>query len=131
MKLYGNIDGSNVGKVMGTNLQDYGEIVNALGSVSGATSIDLNLGNIVSATATGAIQWTVSNPVASGKCCSFTLILTNGGAGTQTWMTGIKWPGGTGPTLVASGVDVLSFFTIDGGTTWRGVLAQADTKAPA
>jgi predicted peroxiredoxin len=30
--------------------------------------------------------------------------------------------------LTAAGVDVLFFFTIDGGTTWRGVLAQADSK---
>lgn len=109
-------------------MRQYSETVNALGSVSGATTIDLSLGNVITATATGAVQWTVTNPPASGIAGSFTLILTNGGAGAQTWMTGTKWPAGTAPTLQASGVDVLSFFTIDEGTTWRGVLAMGDSK---
>jgi len=64
----------------------------------------------------------------SGKCGSITLILTNGGTGVQTWFSGTKWPSGTAPTLTASGVDVLSFFTTDGGTTWRGVIAMTDSK---
>ena len=129
MKLYGNFDGvSYYGGMKNNALQNYEEAVNAKGSISGAQTVDLTLGNVVSATATGAVTWSVTNVPASGKCGSFTLVLTNGGAGTQTWMSGTKWPGGTGPTLVASGVDILCFFTIDGGTTWRGVLAQADSK---
>jgi len=122
MKSFGVVDGGG--------LKDYNEVVNVLGSVSGATAIDLNLGNIVTATATDVVSWTFSNPVSSGKCCSFTLILENGGVGVQTWPVSVCWPGGTIPTLIASGFDVLSFFTMNGGTTWRGVLAQADSKVP-
>ena len=108
--------------------KDYALTVNARGSISGAQTIDYSLGNYVTATASGAIQWTVTNPPATGIAGGFILKLTNGGAGAQTWMSGIKWPGGVAPTLVASGVDILVFTTDDAGTTWRGVLSQADSK---
>lgn len=92
-----------------------------------ASSIDCSAGNYFTKTASGALTWTVSN-VPSSKAYSFILELTNGGTGTQTWFSGIKWPGGTAPTLVASGVDVLGFITDDGGTTWRGVQLMKDSK---
>lgn len=109
-------------------MKNYAESVNVLGSVSGATAIDYSLGSVITATATDAVTWSVTNPPTSGKAGSFTLVLTNGGVGTQTWPSGSKWSGGTAPTLTASGVDVLSFFTTDGGTTWRGVIAMTDSK---
>lgn len=116
------------GRVDNAILKAYGEIVNAIGNATGAKTIDLSLGNVVTATTTGTTTWTVTNPAASGKCSSFTLILTNGGSAAQTWMSGTKWPGGVAPTLTASGTDVLTFFTINAGTLWRGVLAQTDSK---
>lgn len=92
-----------------------------------ANNVDCSLGNYFTKTATGAISWTVSNVPATGAY-TFLLELTNGGTGTQTWYTGTKWPGGTAPTLTASGVDVLGFITDDGGTNWRGVLLMKDSK---
>lgn len=92
-----------------------------------ASAVDCSQGNYFIKTATGALTWTVSNVPAS-KAYAFILELTNGGTGTQTWFSGIKWPGGTAPTLVASGVDVLGFITDDGGTTWRGVQLMKDSK---
>lgn len=92
-----------------------------------ASAIDCATGNYFTKTATGALSWTVSNVPATGVF-SFLLELTNGGTGTQTWFTGIKWPGGTAPTLTASGVDLLGFVTDDGGTTWRGVQLMKDSK---
>jgi hypothetical protein len=109
-------------KVQRPYLQDWAEVVNARGSVSGAQAIDIELGNVVTATITAATTFTFSNPPASGRAGSFVLILTNGGAYTITWPTSVKWPSGTAPTLTASGVDMLSFHTIDGGSTWRGAL---------
>jgi hypothetical protein len=107
--------------------------VDILGSVRGeinavaASAIDCSAGNFFTKTATGALTWTVTNVPAS-RAYSFILELTNGGTGTQNWFTGIKWPGGTAPTLVASGVDVLGFYTDDSGTTWRGVQLMKDSK---
>lgn len=92
-----------------------------------ASAVDCSQGNYFIKTASGALTWTVSN-VPTSKAYAFILELTNGGTGTQTWFSGIKWPGGTAPTLVASGVDVLGFITDDGGTTWRGVQLMKDSK---
>jgi len=89
----------------------------------------LSLGNFISATATGACQWTVTNTTGGSTYASiFVLELTNGGTGTQTWMSGIKWPSGTPPTLQTSGVDVLAFITDDNGTIWRGVLSMSNSS---
>lgn len=110
-------------------IRDYGLTHNALGSGSGSRTIDLTLGNFVSATVTGTTTWTFSNPTPSSNATGFVLELVDGGSATQNWPTpNVKWPGGTAPTLTASGVDVLAFFTDDGGTTWRGVLSMADSK---
>ena len=92
-----------------------------------ASAVDCSLGNYFIKTAAGALTWTATN-VPSTRAYSFILELTNGGTGAQTWYSGTKWPGGTAPTLVASGVDVLGFITDDGGTTWRGVQLMKDSK---
>jgi hypothetical protein len=47
-----------------------------------------------------------------------TLVLTNGGAFTVTWPSSFKWADGAPPSLMASGIDVITFFTIDGGVTY-------------
>ena len=106
------------------NLRDYGEVTNALGSGGGARTIDLTLGNVITATiSTSTVTWTFSNPTASDEGCSFTLVLTNGGSQTVNWPASVDWAGGTAPTLTTSGVDILEFFTVDGGTTWYGFAA--------
>lgn len=92
-----------------------------------ASAIDCATGNYFTKTASGALTWTVTNVPAS-RAYSFILELTNGGTGVQTWFSGTKWPGGTGPDLTVSGVDVLGFITDDGGTTWRGVMLMKDSK---
>jgi hypothetical protein len=105
------------------NLLDYSEVTNAIGNATGAKTIDLTLGNSVTATTTGATTWTFSNPTASDELCGFSLKLINGGSATQTWPTTVDWPAATAPTLTASGTDVLVFITCDGGTTWYGFTA--------
>jgi len=105
------------------NLLDYGEITNAIGNATGAKTIDLTLGNSVTATTTGATTWTFSNPTASDELCGFSIKLINGGSATQTWPASVDWPAATAPTLTTSGTDVLVFITCDGGTTWYGFVA--------
>jgi hypothetical protein len=122
MTLAGAVTGADQ-TVSAINLKDYGEITNALGNVTGATSIDLTDGNSVTATVTGAVTWTFSNPTASDEMCGFSLKLVNGGSAAQTWPASVDWPSATAPTLTASGTDVLVFFTVDGGTTWYGFVA--------
>ena len=103
-------------------LQDYSETVNAIGGSGGGTQdFDLTLGNVASVTVdTSANTFTFSNPSASGTACTLTLIITNGASQTLNWPSSVDWAGGTAPTLTASGRDVLTFLTIDGGTIWYG-----------
>lgn len=107
-------------------LTDVGETVNAIGSVTTTQSIDLTLGNV--ATATVATESTISftNPPASGTAGALTLVLTNGGSQTVTW-SNVLWAGGTAPTLTSSGVDVLTFFTLDA-SNYYGFSAGADMQ---
>jgi hypothetical protein len=91
-----------------------------------ASAIDMAAGNYFTKTISATTTFTISNAAASGTVNSFILQLTNGGAYTVNWFSGVKWAGGTAPTLTASGYDDLGFFTIDGGTTWQGfVLGKA------
>lgn len=101
-------------------IQDYGEKLNAIGSIGGGSQdVDLTLGNVVSGTVdTSTTTFTFSNPPASGTAGSFTLFLTNGGSQTINWPAAVDWAGGTAPTLTAAGVDVLTFVTLDAGTRW-------------
>ena len=92
-----------------------------LGNTSGSQAINLDLAEMFSATATGAVTWNFSN--ARGNGAGFVLILTDGGDFAQTWPASVQWPAATAPTLTSGGVDVLVFITDDGGTTWRGALA--------
>ena len=93
-----------------------------------ANNIDVATGNLFTKTISGATTLTTSNVPASGTLASFILDLTNGGSATITWWSGVKWAGGTAPTLTAAGRDVLGFYTHDGGTTWTGLLLGKDAK---
>lgn len=93
-----------------------------------ANDIGLSSANYFTKTISGATSLTVSNVPAAGTAASFILDLTNGGSATITWWSGVKWAGGTAPTLTSAGRDVLGFFTHDGGTTWTGLVLGKDVK---
>ena len=116
--------------VTAINLKDYGETTNAIGSVGGGSqSINLTLGNCISATVdTSTTTFTFDNPTASDELCSFILFLTNGASQTVNWPGTVDWEGGTAPTLTTSGVDILAFQTINGGTLWHGYVISTDSK---
>jgi len=109
------------------NLFQVKEIVNAMGNCTGNKTVDLSLGNVVTATLTGSGTWTFSNVAASGKCSTVMFILTNAGTNI-TWSPVPKWAGGSPPTMTAAGVDILVFSTVDGGTTWNAVASSLDSK---
>jgi len=95
-------------------------------AVSG-TDIDLATGNYFTKTISGSTTFTVSNVPASGTVGAFILELTNPGT-TVTWWSGVKWVSGTQPTWTVTGTDILAFYTIDGGTTWRAFAVGKDSK---
>jgi hypothetical protein len=112
----------------------YADTVVALGNSGTATTINLQSGNVFTATLTGNCTFTLSNPIATGSS-SFTLILTNDGTGGRTvaWSGGtFRFPGGAsalGRTATANAVDVWVFFTPNGGTTWYGAIPMKNLSA--
>jgi len=109
----------NDGVLSRSTIKDYAETKQAMA----ANAVDLTLGNVQTYTLSGNQTLTFTNPIASGNSSSFTLILTNGGSATLTWPGSVDWAAATAPTLTSSGIDVLVFTTIDGGTTWYGFTA--------
>ena len=96
---------------------------------SGTTSITYSQDAVYYATcATAGTTWAITGLPSSGTVASWTVELTNGGLFTQTWFANTKWDGGTIPTLTSSGLDILTFYTRDGGTTIRGFLVAKDSK---
>lgn len=111
------------GTLSGGALQDYAEITNALGSISGTQDINLELGNSVTAAIAGATTFTFSNPAGGTSLSGFTLKLSNA-ASSVIWPTSVVWPdAGTAPTLSTNNkVDILVFSNF-GGTRWYGMVA--------
>ena len=100
-------------------LKDYAETKVAMA----ANAVDLELGNVFTYTLSGGQTLTFTNPAASGTACSFSLIITNGGSATLTYPSSVDWAAATAPTLTTSGIDILTFTTIDGGTIWYGIVS--------
>jgi hypothetical protein len=103
-----------------TAVQTMGNAIRETKVAIAASEIDLATGNYFTKTISGATTFTVANVASSGTVSAFVLELTNGGSDTVTYFSGVTWAAATPPTLTASGVDTLAFFTHDGGTTCRG-----------
>ena len=107
-------------------IKDFGETVHAVGNVNSSTAFDFENGNVQTVTVSGidigsTITWSLSNPPASGVAGTMTVIFTNGLAhGDIAFHSSIKWPSDVAPTLSASGIDIISFLTTDGGSTYYG-----------
>lgn len=97
-------------------------------SLGVSSAIDLSLGNVFTKSVNSDTTFSVLNCLSSGTSNSFILELTNAGSFTITWFSGIKWAEGIAPVLTASGVDVLGFYSYDGGVTWKGLVLGNDMK---
>lgn len=106
-------------------IKDYAETVKAHGTTGGSITCNLENGNIQTITLNAATTFTFSNPPATGKAGSLTLIINQGTtAYAVTWPSSVDWSGGSAPNLSKVSTDyVLTFLTLDGGTTWRGWLS--------
>ena len=89
-----------------------------------STTIDLSKGSTFSKTVTAATTFNCVG-VPENTTTIFTLVLTNGGNYTVRWPSSFKWSDGTPPELTSNGTDILTFITIDGGTTWYGSLSMS------
>jgi hypothetical protein len=97
----------------------------ALGTGANVT-INLRDGDNFTHTLSEDVEYTFSNPAASGKVSIFSLKVTQDStARSITWPTSVDWASATAPTLTTTsgGVDVFVFATYDGGTTYYGFTA--------
>lgn len=106
-------------------VNNYTEGVVAIGTVTSSHTLSLTNGTVQTATLTASTACTFTMPTATaGK--SFILLLKQAattGNGTATF-TGVKFSGGTAPTITATAgkMDILTF-TADG-TNWYGSFIQ-------
>ena len=112
--------------------QAYNETVTTVGTVSGSTyNIDLSLSNIFDITLGNNVTFTFTNPPASGIAKNCTIILRQDATGSRTaTFTNAKYTDGTAPILStgANQIDVLTFFTLNGGSFWFGTYAMANVS---
>lgn len=94
---------------------------------SNVLTLDLTAGAYFNVALTSNITTlTISNPAASGNTSSFVLAFTaDGSARTISWPASVKWAAGVSPTLTTTNakVDILTFITWDGGTTYYGLVS--------
>ena len=103
----------------------YTERASQLSIVSSGLSIPLSSGNLFSINLNTNISGVtlLDVPSTSGVSMGFSLIFTaDGTARSVTWPSGVKWAGGTAPTLTSTSgkIDVLSFLTTNNGTSYLG-----------
>lgn len=106
-------------------------------NVAGTTTLDLNQttgGRVFAFTVSGASTLAFSNVPSSSFAVPVQLKITNGGSAALTFPASVTWLPGSAPVFKASGVDWVTLWTIDGGTTWSAshpvsVLFQAQQVA--
>lgn len=106
-------------------VKDFSETINALGTGTGATSVDLELGNVVTLNNTGARTITFTNPPASGKLGSVTMIITAGASAAASWTwTNVSWGASGAPVITTTNakIDIITFMTTNGGSSWFGLV---------
>jgi hypothetical protein len=128
---YSTTTNVNSGTYVTPRFQAYSEIVTTLASTTAAQNLNLALSNIFDVTLTTNTTFTFTNPVASGAAMPVTVILRQGTGGNFTaTFTNAKYSDGIVPVLStgAGQVDVLSFFTVNGGSFWFGTFAMANVS---
>lgn len=90
--------------------------------IGAGANLDLSAAAVFRKTITANTTFTVSNPAASGTVSSGILELVNGGSKTVTFWSGSRWSNGRVPLFAPSGVDVIGFYTRDGGSTYHMTL---------
>lgn len=109
---------------IGPEFQGYKENTGAPSISSNTLTLDLSTTNNFEVNLTANINTlTINNVPASGKLASFTIkFKADGSLRTITWPASVKWPSASAPTMTSTNnkIDILTFLSYDGGTTWYG-----------
>jgi hypothetical protein len=123
------IDDSRV--INDAKFQAYKEKLVTIGNVSSNTNIDLSQGNLFDVTLQANVTFTFTNPPGSGFSQPATIVLRQDATGNRgATFTNAKYTDGQLPQLStgANQIDVLTFFTINQGSTWFGTFAMANVS---
>ena len=123
------IDDSNDMDGDGNEIRNYSETVQAVTSTTNAVAIDYSLGAVITHTLTESTTVAVpTNLPSSGQAASWTLEITAATAGSYTvaYNAAYDWGSAGAPTMTVTGdlVDVMTFYTRDGGTIIRSFTAS-------
>ena len=102
----------------------YLETAPAIANSGTAVTLALASGTVLSYTLTGNCTFTM--PTATSGTSFIVRLIQDGTGGRTAVFTGVKWPGGTVPTITttaSTGVDIISFVCI--ASIWYGNAAQA------
>ena len=125
----GNVDITGdvtiVGELKATSLN---EEFSSITSSAGTATIDCETANVFSITLSEATTFSFTNPPSAGTAYGFTLKIIQDASASEfgvTFPASVKWANGLTPTISigANQVDIVAFFSHDGGTTWYGFLA--------
>lgn len=117
---------------MQRNLKAYREAVTVTGTISTSTyNIDLSLSNIFDVTLGNNVTFTFTNAPGSNLAISVTIVLRQDGVGNRlATFNNTLYTDGSPPILTTApnGIDVLSFFTVNGGTSYFGSYVMANLQ---
>ena len=124
---------SNFTYVTGKNSKGVSETKGTSTNATNAMSVDLATGNFfeidLQNNNANLTSFTFSNPAASGKASSWVIKWIQGSsARTLTYPAAVKWSNGADHIMSTANdaVDIVSFFTIDAGTTvYASIVGQA------
>jgi hypothetical protein len=119
------MSGADVSMQGNTAFKNVTDGVVAIGTVGATHTFDLTNGTLQTATLTSATAATFTMPTATaGK--RFTLLIKQPASGSTTTatFTGVKWSGGSAPTITATlgRLDIINFYA--DGTNWYGTFVQ-------
>lgn len=117
-------------------LKNIAEVKTAPTISSGTLTLSLSASNVFEVTLDADITTlTISNVPASGKLGFFTLFMKQDATGGRsvTWPASVQWNAAIAPTIStdANAVDIFTFMTMDGGTTWYAMTGGQAFGVPA
>ena len=112
-----------------TNLQLDGNYGISTTTITSSNNININCasGNYFIATCDGSAANIYFTNTPTNTAFAFVLVLANGGTNTISWANTPKWPSASAPSS-STNTDIWTFFTENGGTTWRGTQVQKDSR---
>jgi hypothetical protein len=118
----------NSNTVYKPTLQYYNEPTLSPGISGNTLSLDLSLAQVFNVSLNAGISaFIITNvPQTASRAIGFSLFLTaDGTARGISWGSAVKWPSNISPTLTTTNnkTDILSFTTLDGGTSYFGSVA--------